>query len=89
MRAFILAAIGSIGLCAAVQTAHAGSLVSHTLALRSTSDVNAADTVAYRRCWWRNGTRYCRRYGAGYYRYYGAYRYRYSGPSVGIILGIQ
>jgi hypothetical protein len=39
-------------------------------------DQAAPQSVAYRRCWWRNGTRHCRWYGSRSHRSYG-----YTGPT--------
>jgi hypothetical protein len=46
---------------------------------------NLVETVAYRRCWWRQGVRYCRRYRTAYY----PPQPYYSSGSIGIIMGIR
>jgi hypothetical protein len=90
MHLYIMPAIGAVAFCTAFSTAHANPSISSTRSLRSVADmIKAADTVAYRRCWWRKGKRYCRRYGSAHYPYYGTYRFGYSGSSVDLILGIQ
>jgi hypothetical protein len=87
MRTLVIAIVGAAALCTVIASAQAASIGTASAVLR-TSEPIIAEEVAYRRCWWRKGNRYCRRYGA-YAPYYGAYRYGYTGSSVGIILGIQ
>jgi hypothetical protein len=90
MRTWTMAALGAFALYAA-GPAYAGSVTSGTLAVLKPANTTTrlVEEVAYRRCWWRKGTRHCRRYRSAYYPYYGGYGFRYSGPSIGIILGVQ
>jgi hypothetical protein len=55
-------------------------------AIRPTMEAtNLVETIAYRRCWWRQGVRFCRRYRSSYY----PYQPYYSGAPIGIIIGIR
>jgi len=69
-----------IGFCAAASLG-LGSLAVEAAPLTATGreamaavagDVEA-QPIAYRRCWWQDGSRHCRRYGSAYrgYGYYG------------------
>jgi hypothetical protein len=88
MRILPTAIVSAVALCTAIASPQAASIGTAANVLRAT-DGSLTERVAYRRCWWRQGVRYCRRHRASYAPYYGAYRYGYSGSSVGIILGIQ
>jgi hypothetical protein len=87
MRTLYIAILGAVALGAAITGPQAASI--GTAKIWRATDGSLTEKIAYRRCWWRQGVRYCRRYRASYAPYYGAYRYGYSGSSVGIILGIQ
>ena len=67
--------------------ATANAVSSAAAALKSVDASGAKfETIAYRRCRWSNGVRYCRR-NQSMYGYYGpAYT---SGPRFSVILGIQ
>jgi hypothetical protein len=87
MRLLPTAIVSAVALCTTIASPQAASIGTAKM-LRAT-DGSLTEKIAYRRCWWRQGVRYCRRYRASYAPYYGAYRYGYTGSSVGIILGIQ
>jgi hypothetical protein len=89
MRILFVTMIGAVVLCAAATTGRAGSIGTAANILRATNHAGITENIAYRRCWWRHGVRYCRRYRIGYAPYYRAYPYGYSGSSIGVILGIQ
>jgi hypothetical protein len=92
MRAWIMTTLGASALCAAAASAaHAAPIGSSASALRAATEVNAVEKIAYRRCWWRQGVRYCRQYRSAYYPYYGVpSNQSYSfGRSIGLIMGIQ
>jgi hypothetical protein len=90
MRVWIMAMIGALALCTAAAT-HAAPIGSTASALRAATEMTAVEKIAYRRCWWRQGVRYCRQYRSAYYPYYGApSNQSYSfGRSIGLIMGIQ
>jgi hypothetical protein len=86
MRIWTLATIGALTLWSAIATAHAATLGGTIDSARATVEAaNMIDKVAYRRCWWRQGVRYCRRYRSAYY----PYQQYYSGSPIGIIIGIR
>jgi hypothetical protein len=87
MRTLYIAILGAVALGAAITGPQAASI--GTAKIWRAADGSLTEKIAYRKCWWRQGVRYCRRYRASYAPYNGAYRYGYSGSSVGIILGIQ
>ena len=91
MRIWTMATIGALALCAATATAQATSIGGGASAFRVTAAAaGVAEKVAYRRCWWRNGVRHCRRYRSAYAPYYGVYGQQYStGSPIGIIMGIR
>jgi hypothetical protein len=88
MRAWTITVIGALALYCGTAPGHATAIGTAATALRTADNGSSSEKAAFRRCWWRKGHRYCRRYGASYAPYYGGYRYGYSG-SIGIILGIQ
>jgi hypothetical protein len=84
-RAASLAGL-ALGLLAG--TAQAGSVGTAASALKASAETTSAvEKIAYRRCWWRAGSRHCRWYGHGGYRSYG--HYYASGSGIGIITGIR
>jgi hypothetical protein len=84
MRILTMAAFGALTLCAAAGAAQAAPL--GIGAGRATAEAsNVTETIATRRCWWRQGVRYCRRYRSAYY----PYQPYYSGSPIGIIIGIR
>jgi hypothetical protein len=87
MRILPIAIVGTVALCTAIVSAQAASIGTPARVLR-VPDASLTEKIAYRRCWWRQGARYCRRYRTGYAPYYRAYRPYYSG-SIGLILGVQ
>jgi hypothetical protein len=92
MRVWTTATIGALALFAATEMTQAASIGGAGSALRTaTEGTAAAEKIAYRRCWWRQGVRYCRRYRSTYYPYYGVPSNQpySSGSSIGIIMGIQ
>jgi hypothetical protein len=90
MRILTMATIGALALCAATATAQATSIGGGASAFRVTAAAGVAEKVAYRRCWWRNGVRHCRRYRSAYSPYSGVYSQQYStGSPIGIIMGIR
>ena len=91
MRILTMATIGALALCAATATAQATSIGGGASAFRViAAAAGVAEKVAYRRCWWRNGVRHCRRYRSAYSPYYGVYSQQYStGSPIGIIMGIR
>src|SRR5436190_20176027 len=62
MRISTMATIGSLALCTVPTTVQAGSVVSGTSGLRTTARASVVEQAAYRRCWLRDGNRYCRWY---------------------------
>jgi len=78
MQSTKLAMIGVISLASlglGSLTAQAAPVAPSPAAMSAGAD-GKAESVAYRRCFWRHGYRHCRWYGPGY-RDYG---YRYYGP---------
>ena len=86
MRILPIAIVSAVALCTTIASSQAVGTAANVL--RAT-DGSLTERVAYRRCWRRQGVRYCRRYRTGYAPYYRAYPYGYSGSSIGVILGIQ
>ena len=86
MKYGLSAAAGCLALGLAALSAQAAPVGSATADLKAaagqSSSVEKAD---YRRCWWRNGRRYCR-WVREYYPDDGYYPYYY-GPSVGFYFG--
>ena len=92
MRVWTMVTIGAFALCAVTAVAQAASIGSAARTLRAATEGSAIEKIAYRRCWWRNGVRYCRWYRSAYYPYYGVYlsNQQYSsGSPIGIIMGIR
>jgi hypothetical protein len=84
MRILTMAAFGALAFWAALDAAQAAPL--GIGASRATAEAsNATETIATRRCWWRQGVRYCRRYRSAYY----PYQPYSSGSPIGIIIGIR
>jgi hypothetical protein len=92
MRILPIAFVSAVALCTAIASPQAASIGSAAKVLKIAADASITEKIAYRRCWWRQGVRYCRRYQTGYAPYYGGYPFSqryYSGSSIGIIMGIQ
>ena len=91
MRVFTMVTIGALALCTATATAQAASIGGGASAFRETAAAGGvAEKIAYRRCWWRNGVRHCRRYRSAYSPYSGVYSQQYPvGSPIGIIMGIR
>jgi hypothetical protein len=90
MRILSMATIGALALCNATATAQAASIGGGTSAFRVTAAAaGMAEKIAYRRCWWRNGVRHCRRYRSAYTPYYGVSQQYSTGSPIGIIMGIR
>ena len=91
MRVWALAAIGAFALCAVADTAQATTIGIAAGGLRATTEGGGVEKIAYRRCWWSQGARYCRRYRSAYHTYYGypSNQPYSSGSRIGIIMGIQ
>jgi hypothetical protein len=88
MRILPTAIVSAVALCTAIASPQAASIGTAANVLRAT-DGSLTERVAYRRCWWRQGVRYCRRYRTGYAPYYYRQRYYYPRSSIGLIMGIQ
>ena len=88
MRVWTMATIGALALCTTTAAAQTASIGGGASVLRTTIEVGAVEKIAYRRCWWSQGVRHCRRYRSAYYYYYRGPR-SYSGSTIGIIMGIQ
>ena len=85
-----MATIGSLALCTVATTVQAGSVVSGTSGLRTTAQASVVEQAAYRRCWLRDGNRYCRWYPSRTYGRRPVYQPNtYSRWGIGIIMGIQ
>ena len=90
MKYCLSAAVGAMALGLATLSAQAAPAAGATTDLKAAAGAESSvDKVGYRRCWWHNGHRHCRRSG-GYYPYYGygasPYYYGY-GPSFGLYFG--
>jgi hypothetical protein len=88
MRVWAMATIGVFALCTATPAAQAASVGGTASALRAATEGSGVEKIAYRRCWWRQGVRSCRRYRSAYYGVPSNQPY-FSGSSIGIIMGIQ
>jgi hypothetical protein len=88
MRTLAMATLGAVALCTAIESGQAASIGNGATVLRA-SDASLSEKIAFRRCWWRQGVRYCRRYRTGYASYYRAHPRYYYAPSLGLILGVQ
>ena len=72
MRILLTAIVSAVALCTAIASPQAASIGTAANVLKAT-DGSLTERVAYRRCWWRQGVRYCRRYRTGYVPYYRGY----------------
>jgi hypothetical protein len=89
MRSWAMATISVLAFCTAIPSTQAMSFGGAANALRDVAPNNNIERIADRRCWWRQGVRYCRRFRTAPDSGTASSKSVSFGRSIGLILGIH